>query len=42
MAYDNPKSEVEGFDGEGGEVRLKAPITDLKRYVKKAVGRNSP
>lgn len=33
MAYDIPKSEVEGFDG--GEVRLKAPIADLERYVKK-------
>jgi hypothetical protein len=33
MAYDIPKSEVEGFDG--AEVRLKAPITDLERYVKR-------
>jgi hypothetical protein len=31
MAYDIPKNEVEGFDG--AEVRLKAPITDLERYV---------
>ncbi len=31
MAYDIPKNEVEGFNG--AEVRLKAPITDLERYV---------
>ena len=33
MAYDIPKSEVDGFDG--AEVRLKAPVTDLERYVKR-------
>lgn len=33
MAYDIPKSEVEGFNG--AEVRLKAPLTDLERYVKR-------
>lgn len=31
MAYDIPKNEVDGFDG--AEVRLKAPITDLERYI---------
>lgn len=33
MAYDIPKSEVEAFDG--AEVRLKAPIVDLERYIKR-------
>ncbi|HVX01797.1 MAG TPA: hypothetical protein VHA09_01445 [Nitrososphaera sp.] len=33
MAYDIPKSEIEGFNG--AEIRLKAPITDLERYVKR-------
>jgi hypothetical protein len=32
IKYDIPKSEVEGFDG--AEVRLKAPIVDLERYIK--------
>lgn len=31
MAYDIPKNEVDSFDG--AEVRLRAPITDLERYV---------
>ncbi|AIF83734.1 hypothetical protein NTE_01673 [Candidatus Nitrososphaera evergladensis SR1] len=33
MAYEIPKDEVKGFDG--AEVRLKAPITDLERYMKR-------
>jgi len=33
IAYEIPKSEVEGFDG--AEVRLRAPIVDLERYVKR-------
>ena len=31
IKYDIPKNEVSGFDG--AEVRLKAPIVDLERYV---------